>query len=77
MIEQIYMCEFVENNWDIATCMVNINCQNSYTYKQVLTKRLNEFVCLGPNPIVTNDDINWCVVTCVVEDWTICMYDFV
>ncbi len=39
MIEQIYMCEFVENNQDIATCTVNINCQNSY--KQVFTKRLN------------------------------------
>ncbi len=39
MIEQIYVCEFVENNCDIATCTVNMNWQNSY--KQVLTKRLN------------------------------------
>ncbi len=23
------MCEFIENNWGIATCMVYINCQNS------------------------------------------------
>ncbi len=74
MIEQIYMCEFVENNWDIATCTVNINCPNSY--KQVLIKRLNKFVCLWPTPIVSNDDINWYVVTCIVEDWTIRMCDF-
>ena len=39
MIEQIYMCEFIENNCDLATCLVNMNWQNSY--KQVLTKWLN------------------------------------
>ncbi len=75
MIKQIYMCEFVDNNWDIETCKVYIICMNSYN--QVLTKRLNKFVCLWPTPIVTNDDINWYVVTCIVEDWTIRMYDFV
>jgi hypothetical protein len=75
MIKQVHMCEFVENNWDIETCMVYINCMKSYN--QVLTKRLSEFVCLGPTPIVTNNDINWYVVTHIVEDWTICMYDFV
>ena len=55
MIKQIHMCEFVENNWDIETCTFYINCMKSYN--QVLTKRLNKFVCLGPTPIVTNDDI--------------------
>ncbi len=75
MIKQIHMCEFVENNWAIETCTVYIICMNSYN--QVLSKRLNKFVCLGPTPIVTNDDINWYVVTRIVEDWTIRMYDFV
>ncbi len=65
-IKQIHMCEFVENNWDVETCMVYINCMKSYN--QVLTRKSNKFVCLGTTPIVTNDDINWYVVTCIVED---------
>ncbi len=60
------MCEFVENNWDVETCMVYINCMKSYN--QVLTRIVNEFVCLETTPIVTNDDINWYVITRIVED---------
>ncbi len=66
MIKQIHMCEFIENNWDVETCTVYINRMKSYN--QVIARKLNEFVCLGTTPIVTNDDINWYVVTCIVED---------